>query len=83
MALASGDFHAVPLASHANPIAVDYDPVQRKVYWTDVAEKVIKCALLNGSEETVVRQLGPSKSPLFHADIVAIFLEKLIGLILF
>lgn len=31
MSLASEDFHAIPLEGHVNPIAVDYDPLHRKV----------------------------------------------------
>ena len=51
----TGQFHAIPLSGHDNPIAVDYDPIGRKVYWTDVASKIIKRANLNGSEEQLVK----------------------------
>ncbi|XP_038051960.1 uncharacterized protein LOC119724809 isoform X2 [Patiria miniata] len=48
-------------ASHVNisqPIAIDYDPVERMVYWTDVTLDVIARAFLDGSGvEVVVRDL--------------------------
>ncbi len=63
MDLTSGGFHAVPLSGHDNPIAVDYDPVHRRVYWTDVAGKLIRRACINGSHEENVLPLAPSNQP--------------------
>ena len=57
MNMMTGEFHAIPLSGHDNPIAVDYDPLNKKVYWTDVATKVIKRANLNGSEEQLIKLL--------------------------
>ena len=61
MSLLTGEFHAVPLSGHDNPIALDFDPVDRKLYWTDVAAKVIKRSDVNGSEEEIVRLLDDGK----------------------
>ena len=51
--LAVPDTPCEPLAIRNNisaPIAVDYDPVEGKVYWTDLALKQIVRAYPNGSE---------------------------------
>ena len=53
----SGEFSALPLSGHDNPIAVDYDPMEGNVYWTDVGAKVIKRAGLDGAREKVVKIL--------------------------
>ena len=74
MSLSSDSFHAVPLTGHDNPIAVDYDPVGRRVYWTDVADKVIKCAFVNGTDEVVVRQLDESKKLEAEFTVIVFFI---------
>lgn len=38
----------------SRPVAVDYDPVDGKVYWTDVSLKQIARAYPNGSELEVI-----------------------------
>lgn len=38
----------------SSPVAVDYDPLDRKIYWTDVALKLVARAFLNGSSVEVV-----------------------------
>ena len=48
------DFMALPLDNTPNPVAVDYDPVDHKLYWTDVALKSISRANLDGTEQEVV-----------------------------
>ncbi|KAK7483330.1 hypothetical protein BaRGS_00025390 [Batillaria attramentaria] len=45
------------------PIAVDYDPVQGRLYWTDVALKQILSAYLNGTDFTTIRVFNPSSVP--------------------
>ncbi len=59
----TGQFVALPLPSHDNPIAVDYDPGDSKVYWSDVSARVLKRAHLNGSREEVMYRLPPGKQP--------------------
>ena len=57
VSLAVRDTPCEPLAIRNNisrPIAVDYDPVERKVYWTDVTLKQISRAYPNGSGLEVV-----------------------------
>ena len=46
-----------PLAISTNisrPVAVDYDPVEGKIYWTDVTLKLVARAFLNGSSVEVI-----------------------------
>ena len=38
----------------SRPVAVDYDPVEGKIYWTDVTLKLIARAFPNGSSVEVV-----------------------------
>ncbi|KAK7482464.1 hypothetical protein BaRGS_00026281, partial [Batillaria attramentaria] len=40
----------IPLSTVYTPFAVDYDPVDGRVYWTDFRTRDIRSALLNGSD---------------------------------
>ena len=46
----------VPLTSVVNSIAIDYDPISNRVFWTDLADQqqAIRSANLDGSNETDV-----------------------------
>ena len=44
----------IPLDDVLVPVAVDYDPVEQKVYWTDVRRRTISRAYLNGTDQEVV-----------------------------
>ena len=44
------------------PVAVDYDPVEGKVYWTDVILKRVARAFLNGSSVEIIAHINV-KSP--------------------
>ncbi|XP_077989412.1 low-density lipoprotein receptor-related protein 4-like [Glandiceps talaboti] len=49
------EYTPLPLASIKNPVALDFDYVGGKVYWTDVDLKTINRASLNGSNfETII-----------------------------
>ena len=52
--------YAVPMSSRLfNPIAVDYDPVEQTIYWTEVGVyNHIRSASLNGSGVRTVRDAG-------------------------
>ena len=65
----SGEIYKVPLAvsdtpcqllgiqaNISRPVAVDYDPVEEKVYWTDVTLKLVARAFPNGSDVEVIAQ---------------------------
>ncbi|XP_041369837.1 deleted in malignant brain tumors 1 protein-like [Gigantopelta aegis] len=53
----------VPLTNHDNPIAIDYDPVDARIYWTDVGLRRIRSASLSGTDEKTVRQLSSGAVP--------------------
>ena len=55
--LAAGSAWKIPLSLQSNPIAVAYDPLDSKIYWTDVMDKLVKRANLNGTAEEVVNSL--------------------------
>lgn len=63
----SGKIYQVPLAvpetpchplqintNISRPVAVDYDPVEGKIYWSDVTLKLVARGLLNGSSVEVI-----------------------------
>nr|KAG5696826.1 hypothetical protein BaRGS_030950 [Batillaria attramentaria] len=47
----------IPGLNLLNPIAVDYDPVEGRLYWTDVDYEHIASAFLNGSDQKVIKDL--------------------------
>ncbi|KAI0239136.1 hypothetical protein LSAT2_010114 [Lamellibrachia satsuma] len=49
--LSDGSSEAISLTAVTHPIAVAYNPVDTRVYWTDVKYDTIKRAYLNGTEE--------------------------------
>ena len=61
MNMLTGQFKAIALSGHDNPISVDFDPEKGQIYWSDVASKVLKRALLNGSDEEVVKLMSASE----------------------
>ncbi|XP_072018610.1 uncharacterized protein [Amphiura filiformis] len=48
------EFEALPLQNIVQPVAVDFDPVEHKVYWSDVGRRIISRAKLDGTEQQVV-----------------------------
>ncbi|XP_077998234.1 uncharacterized protein LOC144451304 [Glandiceps talaboti] len=48
------DYAQLPLSGVTNPIALDYDFEEGKVYWTDVTLKTINMALLDGTQQQVI-----------------------------
>jgi len=42
----------------SRPVAVDYDPVEGKVYWTDVTLKLVARAFPNGSSVEVIAHIN-------------------------
>lgn len=68
--LAVADTPCEPLAIQSNisrPIAVDYDPAEGKVYWTDVTLKQIVRAYPNGSDLEVL-----ARHNVFNPDGIAV-----------
>ena len=57
--LAVPDIPCIPLRISTNisrPVAVDYDPIEGKVYWTDVTLEQVARAYPNGSDLKVIAQ---------------------------
>lgn len=48
----------IPISNLRQPAAIDYDPVGDRIYWTDLVTNGIQCAFLNGSNTTVLKNLG-------------------------
>nr|KAG5696153.1 hypothetical protein BaRGS_026512 [Batillaria attramentaria] len=49
----------IPLSTVYTPFAVDYDPVDGRVYWTDFRTRDIRSALLNGSDiQQLCKEIG-------------------------
>ena len=61
MDLTTYSFITIPLGGHVNPIAIDYDPMGGRIYWTDVAAKQIRSASLDGADNETVRALSASE----------------------
>ncbi|KAI0216295.1 Low-density lipoprotein receptor-related protein 2 [Lamellibrachia satsuma] len=61
--LSTGSGLKIPLSQQTNPIAIGYDPMDSKIYWTDVQDKVIKRSNLDGSVEEVVKSLHKDSVP--------------------
>ena len=57
----AGSAWKIPLPRLSSPIAVVFDPVESKIYWTDVHDKVIKRSNLDGTQEQVVKSLQSRK----------------------
>ncbi|XP_070176422.1 scavenger receptor cysteine-rich domain-containing protein DMBT1-like isoform X2 [Littorina saxatilis] len=58
MDLNSYSFITIPLAGHQNPVAIDYDPVDVRIYWTDVGAREIRSASLDGTNNQTIRALS-------------------------
>ena len=52
------EFEQIPLENISRPVAVDYDPIEGKVYWTDVVHKTINRAYVNGTGQEIIVQLS-------------------------
>ncbi|XP_070556143.1 low-density lipoprotein receptor-related protein 4-like [Ptychodera flava] len=48
------EYVPLPLTDVSNPVGLDYDPVESKVYWTDTILKSINRASLDGSDREVI-----------------------------
>ncbi|KAL4219354.1 scavenger receptor [Mactra antiquata] len=63
MDLRTQSYVQVPLSHSDNPFAIDYDPVEGRIYWTDVGLKQIRTASINGNMESTVRILPNNSVP--------------------
>lgn len=62
MALNGTTVLELPVSSKPqNPVAVDFDPLTRTVYWTDIESRTVRRATLNGSHQEIFLQLQPGE----------------------
>lgn len=66
MSLSNLSHHIVPIKGIKNAIAVDLDPVEKQIYWTDIIQKTISKVYLNGSGQQILMTGIP------HADGIAL-----------
>ncbi|XP_072033433.1 uncharacterized protein [Amphiura filiformis] len=52
------DYTSLDLGPMTNPIAVDYDPIEDRVYWSDVKEQKIYRAFMNGTGREAITGPG-------------------------
>lgn len=49
MSLSSFEYHSVPVQGIKSAIAVDFDPVEKQIYWTDNEQQFISRSYLDGT----------------------------------
>lgn len=55
--------YPIPMEGVFGPFAVDYDPLEDRIYWTDIDIKEIRTAFLNGTGSQTVRILEANTMP--------------------
>ena len=65
MSLEDSQLHLILNDPDESPIGVDYDPITKMVYWTDVTDTRINRIHLDGSGREVVLQLTPGNDANF------------------
>ncbi|XP_053380060.1 deleted in malignant brain tumors 1 protein-like [Mercenaria mercenaria] len=63
MDLTTQSYVTIPLSGHDKPIAIDYDYIDGRIYWTDVGIKQIRSASINGNSEKTVLILDSDSVP--------------------
>ncbi|XP_041360230.1 low-density lipoprotein receptor-related protein 8-like isoform X2 [Gigantopelta aegis] len=61
--VSNSSYSNIGIENHENPIAIDYDPVMNKIYWTDVGGPDIRTCGFNGEDLRLVRTLKPDLQP--------------------
>lgn len=54
MSLSSFEYHSVPVQGIKSAIAVDFDPLEKQIYWTDNEQQFISRSYLDGTGTSVV-----------------------------
>lgn len=49
MSLSSFEYHTIPVQGIKHSIAVDFDPIEKQIYWSDNEQSAISRAYLDGS----------------------------------
>ena len=64
----SGSLFPLPISNISNPVALDYDVVEDRVYWTDVGKKTISRAFRNGSSHEIIFDRNVQSPPGLAVD---------------
>ena len=62
MDLSGYSLSAIKVSDLRNPVAIDIDPLEEVIFWTDVVAKTIKRSTLSGNGEVSVKQLTSGKN---------------------
>ncbi|XP_064617048.1 deleted in malignant brain tumors 1 protein-like [Liolophura sinensis] len=63
MDLTTYSYVTIPHDAHSNPFGIAYDPIEARVFWTDVGVRQIRSSNLDGTEKKTVTQLGTGAQP--------------------
>ncbi|XP_055996988.1 low-density lipoprotein receptor-related protein 4-like isoform X3 [Ostrea edulis] len=66
MSLSSFEYHTIPVQGIKHSIAVDFDPVEKQIYWSDNEQSAISRAYLDGSGQKSV------STEIMHPDGIAV-----------
>lgn len=58
MDMETGSYSAIPNQNVFNPVAIDFDPKTRKVFYSDVKLSQLRSTNLDGTGMKVLKQLG-------------------------
>lgn len=72
----------LPIQNLQSPVAIDYDPEEDRVYWTDIRAKEIRSAFLNGTNNQLIFSLHPGMFYFLSNDLFNSFLEDDVWLFL-
>ena len=61
MDLSDNSLSAIKASDLRNPVAIDIDPLEELIFWTDVVAKTIKRSTLSGNGEVTIQQLTSGK----------------------
>ena len=49
---------AVPLSTLRSPVAIDIDPNDGLIFWTDITDKTIRRSSVTGNNDVIIKQLS-------------------------
>ena len=61
MDLSDYSLSAIKVSNLRDPTAIDIDPLEELIFWTDVEAKTIKRSTLSGDGEVILKQLSLGK----------------------
>lgn len=58
MDISTYSYVTIPHDAHSNPFDIAYDPIEARVFWTDVGVRQIRSSNVDGTEKKTITQLG-------------------------